>query len=205
MDPSNGRSQNPDRRSRTPSRAEARTDVAAAAPATPIARWVQVCGAAAILAALPTVIWRSLIGFGFTLGTPDSWRNAEQIPGVGTSYVLTLSAVQLLAALLALVLIVPNADRVPRWSPVLPGRRAPTSLVVGVGLLGASLVAALCVLSIVNWAQVNPFRDAGTVSGWSYLCWGCYVVAPAWPVLLTATILGYGRGRRISRLAPKGR
>ena len=163
-----------------------------------MARWVLVCGVGTILVAVPTVIWRALVGFGLTLGTPESWRRAEQIPGIGTNYVLTLSAFQLTAALLTLVLIVPDADRVPRWTSVAAGRRAPLRVVVGTGLLGAVLVAVLCLLSVINWVHVDPFRDAITVSGWSYLCWGCYLVAPAWPVLLTATVVGYWQARHQS-------
>lgn len=136
-----------------------------------------------------------LVGLGLTLGTPASWRQSEAIPGAGTGYVIVLSAVQLTAAMLTLVLVVPKADRVPRWSPMAPRRRLPPRVVVGTGLIGASLVVALCVLSVVHWAQVDPFRDAVTVTGWSYLCWSCYLVAIAWPMLVIATVIGYWGAR----------
>lgn len=72
-----------------------------------------------------------------------------------------LSAIQLAAALLTLVLFIPNADRVPRWSPVAASRRMPVSVIVGASLIGAALAMTLCVLSVVHWSQVNPFGDAG--------------------------------------------
>lgn len=158
-------------------------------------RRTRACGFAAIAAALPTVIWRVLVGLGATLGTPESWRRSEQLPGSGTSYVIGLSALQLAAALLTLVLVVPGADRVPRWSPVAAGRRMPRSLVVGVSLIGSLALMLVCVLSVINWRSVDPFHDAATVSDWSVLCWACYAAALAWPVLLIATTLGYWRSR----------
>lgn len=166
-------------------------------------RWVWVCGIAAILAALPTVSWRVLVGLGLTLGTLGSWRQSEALPGAGTSYVVALSAIQLTAALLTMVLFIPNVDRVPRWSPVAPSRRMPMSAVVGCGLIGAILVLTLCVLSVAHWGQVDPLGDARTVSGWSYLCWSCYLIVPAWPVLLIATSIEYWKARRRTSTEPR--
>lgn len=159
-------------------------------------RWVRVCGLGAIVAALPTVIWRVIVGLGLPLGTPRSWRRSEALPGAGTSYVIALSAIQLAAALLTVVLFAPNADRVPRWSPLAAGYRLPTGLVVAASLAGSAVLTVLCVLSAVNWDRVDPFRDAQSVSGWSYLCWSCYAATIAWPVLLVATTVGYRTARR---------
>lgn len=159
------------------------------------ARWWRWCGRGAIVAALPTVVWRVVVGLGVPLGTPAAWRDAQQLPGSGTAYVLVLSTIQVVAALATLVLIVPGLDRVPTWSPVLPGRRVPAILVVAVSLLGAFVVGAVCVLSIVNWARVDPFRDATEITGWAVLCWACYAVALAWPLLLIASAIGYGLNR----------
>lgn len=60
----------------------------------------------------------------------------------------------------------------------------------------AGVPAAVCVLSVVNWHNVNPFGDAAGTSGWSVLCTACYAAALARPVLLAFTIAGYARGRR---------
>lgn len=108
---------------------------------------------------------------------------------------MTLSAMHLVAALLTVVLFVPDADRIPRWSPVAAGRRLPGSLVVGVSLIGSAVLSAICLVGAIKWSRVDPFRDARAVSGWSYLCWACYAAAMAWPVLLTATTVGYWRAR----------
>jgi fumarate reductase subunit D len=49
------------------------------------ARWWQWCGAGAIVASLPSAIWRVLVGIGLPLGTPGSWRASQQVPGRGTA------------------------------------------------------------------------------------------------------------------------
>lgn len=156
---------------------------------------MSVCGTGAIAAALPTVAWRALLGLGFELGTPAGWRNAQNLPGSGTSYVLTLSALQLCAALLTLVLILPHGDRVPPWRRTDPSRRLPMTLVVGCSGIGTVLLGYLCIASAVNWSHVDPFSDAPSTA-WAWLCWACYAAAPLWPVLLAVTTVGYVRTRR---------
>lgn len=157
---------------------------------------MRVCAWLAVAGALPTVLWRVLVGFGLTLGTPEWWRTAQELPGSGTAYVLTLSSVQLAAALATLLLIHPRGDRVPRWSPITPGARLPASVVGTIALTGAAILVWLCVASAINWDAVDPFSDADGWNGWAVLARSCYAVAPLWPVFLTATTIGYLRGRR---------
>jgi len=158
-------------------------------------KWATVGAWAAVVAALPTVLWRALLGLGLHLGTPDSWRAAEKIPGSGTAYVLLLSTLELFAALLTLRLVQPDGDVVPRWSPIRAGRRLPRELVCLIALTGAVVLMALCVLSIVYWHAVDPFAgEAG--SWWSRLCAACYLAALAWPPALVASVTGYLISRR---------
>lgn len=164
-----------------------------------VATWWQRCGVGAIVAALPSTVWRVVVALGVPLGTPTSWRDVERLPGSGTWYVLGLSTIQLFAALATLVLIVPGGDRIPGWSPVAPGRRLPATVVVSISLLGALIVGVVCVASIVHWRRVDPFRDATAITAWSVLCWVCYIAAPAWPLLLAASSAGYGLARRAAR------
>lgn len=153
-------------------------------------RWAVVAAWTAVVTALPTVLWRALVGLGVDLGTPSSWRASQDIPGSGTAYVLTLSALELLAALLTLRLVRPGGDVVPRWSPIRAGRRLPTALVSLIALAGALALTTLCVLSIRYWWAVNPFAGQPS-SGWSRLCSGCYLVALGWPPALVTTVIGY--------------
>jgi hypothetical protein len=148
-----------------------------------------------VAAALPTVLWRVIVGLGGRLGTPASWRAAEHIPGPGTAYVLVLSLLELAAALLTLLLAHPRGDRLPGWRPIAPGLRVPAPLVAAIALTGAAVVVFLCVASAINWCNVDPFAGA-PFSGWAALCWGCYAAAPLWPIFLIATTLGYLRSHR---------
>lgn len=160
-------------------------------------RWVRICGYGAIAAALPTVVWRVVVGLGPHLGTPAEWRHKQHLPGSGTWYVLLLSVLQLGAALLTLVLIRPGQDRMPVWAPFRAGRRLPTGLVANGSGVGIAALAFLCVESAVHWDKVDPFSGA-PATGWAWLCWICYAIALLWPVLLCATTIGYvaARGRR---------
>lgn len=150
---------------------------------------------------MPTVLWRALLGFGLDLGTPASWRAAQKLPGSGTAYVLMLSALELLAAMLTLRLIRPNGDVVPSWSPIRAGRRLPTGLVCLIALGGAAVLVVLCALSIRHWGAVDPF--AGEVSSWwSRLCDGCYLAALGWPPAVITSVMGYLISRRRSTSCP---
>jgi len=153
---------------------------------------------ASVLAALPSVLWRTLIGLGFDLGTPAAWRTEQDIPGAGTAYVLVLSAMQLYAALLALRLVRPGGDVVPRWSPVHAGRRLPTWLVSLVALVGATLLAAMCAMGLDNWAAVDPFAGEPS-SGWSRASDVSYLAVLIWPPALVAVVIGYVISRRRAR------
>ncbi|MDN5915586.1 MAG: hypothetical protein L0I76_10845 [Pseudonocardia sp.] len=164
-------------------------------PPRAVPKWAVASAWTAVVAALPTVLWRALVGFGLDLGTPDSWRAAQDIPGPGTAYVLTLSVLQLLAAVLALRLVRPGGDVVPRWSPIRAGHRLPAGLVCLIALTGAVVLTALCALSILNWSAVDPFAGEPG-SAWSRLCAGCYLATLLWPSALVTSVIGYALSRR---------
>jgi hypothetical protein len=159
---------------------------------TAVPRWVPACAWLAVVAALPTVLWRAVVGLGADLGTPGHWRAAQHLPGSGTVYVLALSLIQLAAALLTLRLIRPRGDRVPGW-----GVRLPAWVVAVIAFTGAAVLVFLCVASAINWGNVDPFAGA-PFTGWAGLCLACYLVAPLWPLFLIATTVGYLRSRRLT-------
>lgn len=155
----------------------------------PMPRWIVWCAWGAFLSALPTTIWRALLGAGFTLGTPGHWREFQEIPGNGTWYVLGLSVFQFLVSAASLLLTVDVRRLTPAWTPDWLRRHAG---VIGgtLGLLGAAILAVLVVLSIVNWHRVDPFAGE-PYDGWAWLCLSCYVATAFWPVLLAAASIGY--------------
>lgn len=93
------------------------------------------------------------------MGTPAHWRQTEQVPGSGTSYVLTLSGLQLAAVLLTLVLIRPYGDRLPR-GVTMPGPRLPLKFVVGCSGAGIATLSFLCIASATHWSNVDPFMGS---------------------------------------------
>src|ERR1700722_7465622 len=120
-----------------------------------VSRWASWCGWVAVVAAMPTVVWRGVVGVGASLGTPEHWRQVQGLPGAGTAYVFVLSVIQACAALMTFVLIRPGADRIPRWRPLAPGRRLSLRVVAGVSMAGVSALTFLCIGSVANWAKVN--------------------------------------------------
>ena len=166
-----------------------------AVPPNFVPRWAAAAAWTTVLAALPTSLWRVLVGFGVDLGTPATWRAEQDLPGTGTAYVCLLSVLQLLAAVLALRLVRSGGDRVPGWSPIRAGRQLPTIVVCLFAVSGAVALAALCVLSITNWSAVSPFTSEPS-SGWSWLCTGCYLALLLWPPALLVSVIGYAIGRR---------
>ncbi|GAB2471626.1 hypothetical protein GCM10027063_10230 [Promicromonospora xylanilytica] len=144
---------------------------------------------AGIAAALPTALWRIPLILGFTLGTPTAWREAQDIPGTGTWYLLGLSLVQLAAIACMLALTIEPARLTPHWlrarRPLLVPR------VVGIaGAIGALVLALLVTMSIIAWDKVDPFSGAA-YGIWGWLCAGCYLLAALWPLFFGTASLRY--------------
>jgi len=144
----------------------------------------------AVAASAPTVVWRAVVGLGFPLGTPDSWRTFQHIPGSGTVYVLSLSLFQAVAAALTLRLASPDGDRIP-----FTRRRVPRRAVAAIAFAGAALLVAVCVFSVLAWNKVDPFAGQPH-DGWALLCLACYLCALLWPVFLVLTTVSYLRRTR---------
>ncbi len=163
------------------------------APGTP--RWAVLAAYGAVLSVVPSGVWRTAVGLGVPLGWSDAELRSQRIPGPGTTYVLSLTALSLVAASLTLGLVHRWGEVVPRWVPGVGGRRIPPLLVVVPAALGAMVVAALSVMSVVSWDNVSGFADQPG-SGWAKLMAACYVPAAAWGPLLMAATIAYWRRRR---------
>jgi len=148
-----------------------------------------------VLSVVPSAIWRTAVGLGVDLGWSQEHLDLEQIPGFGTFYVIGLSVLSLLASSLSLGLVRPWGERFLTWLPRLGGRSVPVLVGVVPAVLGASLVMAVTVVSIVRWDQVSGFADRPG-SGWARLMVACYLPAALWSPMLLALTWDYWRPRR---------
>ncbi|HEY5821314.1 MAG TPA: hypothetical protein VIT20_05030 [Propionibacteriaceae bacterium] len=161
-------------------------------PGTP--RWAFIAAWSTVACVVPSGLWRTAVGLGAPLGWSAEHLALERIPGFGTAYVIGLSLGSLLASALTLGLVYRWGERFPDWVPGLGGRQLPVVPVVVVALLGALVVALICVLSIVNWDSVSGFADRPD-SGWARLMMACYLPALLWAPLLAAVTVVYARRR----------
>ncbi|MBB4895439.1 hypothetical protein FHS39_004517 [Streptomyces olivoverticillatus] len=177
-------------------------------PGTP--RWARLAAHAVALVVLPSSLWRLLMTAGMA-GVGHSENPSYHSQPSDYIYVLLLSIVSEGIALLTLGLVKPWGEVVPRWLPVIGGRRVPVKAAVIPALAGSALLALLAA-----WFFLNPIffhvhftpaiGDKGTphshleVSGWSKVLFAvCYLPLLAWPVLVTACALAYRRRRSATR------
>ncbi|QES07044.1 hypothetical protein DEJ44_16445 [Streptomyces venezuelae] len=157
-----------------------------------VPRWAILAAHAVPLATLPSGLWRLALVAGLPV-TQDAELGAMTL---GTSvYVVSLSVVSELLALLTLGLVRPWGEVFPRWLPFLGGRRVNAATATGAAFAG---VAGLC--AIAGWGvyassaglgpgiPASPAQDALLIA--------CYAPLAAWPVLLAAVAVAYHRRRR---------
>jgi hypothetical protein len=132
----------------------------ASVPTTAAPRWAVIAAHAAAITPLPSAVWRLLLVFGFSAGYTDRGLVDLDIGNGGWFYLLLLSVLTELAALLTLGLVQPWGQVVPRGVPVLGGRAIAAKPVVIAAGVGA---VALIVLwtPLVAW---GPLLAAVTVS-----------------------------------------
>jgi len=161
-------------------------------------RWAIRAAHMTALVTLPTGIWRLLLATGFPAGYTDAGHTAMGFTGWGAVYVVGLSVGSEALALLTLGLVRPWGEVLPRWIPLLGGRRVrPLAAVVPAGL-GAVALTVLWTPLLAWWAVPHPDMTAlgDTVVGFLYL------PLVAWGPLLGAVTLSYHRRRRAARPGP---
>lgn len=158
--------------------------------ATPDApRWAVRTAYAVPLITLPSGLWRLALAAGLPV-TSEPVRT-----GWGVAYVLVLTAVTEGLALLTLGLVQPWGEVVPRWIPLIGGRRVRPLAAVVPALAGAFVLFALSVL--VGFVQGgNLVGGALTDSrAQEVLLVVCYTPLLAWAPLLAVTAIAYYRRR----------
>ncbi|WP_055696588.1 MULTISPECIES: hypothetical protein [Streptomyces] len=154
-----------------------------------VPRWAALAAHAVPLLTLPSALWR----VGFVAGLP---LLAEPQRGAGEAvYILMLSVVSEGLALLTLGLVREWGEIVPRWIPVLGGRRVRPLAAAVPAFLGAAALT-----SLVGWAfyaQFAGLADGGVTDSTAQtaLLLVCYAPLMAWPPLLAAVAWAYYRRR----------
>jgi hypothetical protein len=161
-------------------------------PGTP--RWAVWAAYGVVLCVLPSAVWRIAIGLGADLGTTEAWREFQGVPGAGSVYVIGLSLLSIGAAALTLGLVQPWGEVVPRWMPLIGGRRVHHRVSLSVAGLGAVCVMAICWMSVVNWEQIIGFRGR-PAPGWYEVVTAAYLPTLLWGPLLL--LVSWARWRRV--------
>ncbi|WP_223290999.1 hypothetical protein [Streptomyces avicenniae] len=158
--------------------------------------WAVRAAHAAALVTVPSGIWRLLLAAGFTAGYTEAGYEAMGFTGWGAVYVVGLTVGGELLALLTLGLIRPWGEVLPRWVPVVGGRRPNQRAVTVAAGLGAGVLTLALGQFAFWWAF--PHQDmtplGSTIAGILYL------PLVAWGPLLAAVTLAHHRRRHAAGL-----
>lgn len=107
-------------------------------------RWAVWAAHAAALTPLPSSLWRIGLAFGLPLGYTEAGFGVIRPPGVwGPAYLVTLSVLTEVAALLTLGLVHRWGEVLPGWVPFVGGARIPRFAAVVPAGLGVVVLAGL--------------------------------------------------------------
>lgn len=155
-------------------------------------RWAVVAAHLVPLVTLPSGLWRLALVADVPLGLHADGAPVA-VHGWEAVYIVGLSVVSELLALLTLGLVRPWGERAPSWLPFGGGRRvAPFAAVV------PATAGAVALAVIWAWA-FRDFPDVGSLgftgAGWHVLMVLCYAPLLLWAPLLGAVTYGYYRRR----------
>ncbi|WP_410618220.1 hypothetical protein [Amycolatopsis sp. cmx-8-4] len=152
-------------------------------------RWAVVAAHLVPVVTLPSGLWRIALVAGLPLGL----RVGDADVGGDAAYIVGLSVVSEALALLTLGLVRPWGERVPRWVPLLGGRRVVPWAAIGPAAAGAVALAVI-------WGfAFRDFPDFGLVAfshpAGHVLLVACYLPVLLWAPLLAAVTWSYYRRR----------
>lgn len=180
-------------------------------PAAGVPRWARIAALAIPLTVLPSSLWRIAVctfHAPITRGDLLSRVTSSGLPGLPLwLYVILLSVVSELLAFAAVGLVSAWGEVVPRWIPVLRGRRVPALSAVIPAALGATVLTLLW-----TWVAVTMSlglridgRPQAQLSPVSFTDWQGLVAVAAyaplllWGPLLAAVTVSYWRRRHGAR------
>ncbi len=155
-------------------------------------RWAVVAAHLVPLATLPSGLWRVGLALGFSMGLVIDGTPAHVEGGEAVS-IAALSIVCELLALLTLGLVRPWGERVPRWIPLLGGRRVHPMAAVVPAAAGAVALQAIWAYAFRGFPDVAGFDFAGGF--WQLVLVVCYMPLLLWAPLLAVVTWAYYRRR----------
>ncbi|MFI2780825.1 hypothetical protein [Streptomyces sp. ALB3] len=172
-------------------------DGATLVPAAPhVPRSIRLAAHAAALTLVPSGLWRIAVAVGWDSGFTDEVLHPENFPGEGSPYLIGLSLFAEALGLLTLGLVHSWGEEVPRWVPVLGGRRVPVPAAVIPASIGAALVTVVTFTGAFGWNDADNMGAAGSPEGGLYwLMTACYLPLLAWGPLLAVVTIAYYRRR----------
>ncbi|MGY0057483.1 hypothetical protein ACWY4P_13100 [Streptomyces sp. LZ34] len=122
-----------------------------------VPRWARLAALGAALTNVPSALWRAAIAVGIPVGLAQSEYDQMDAPGQGSFFLIGLSVVSELFALLALGLVRGWGEIWPRWIPFLHGRRVPATT-WGTWLLNIAYAPLLLWGPLLGMATVHYYR-----------------------------------------------
>ncbi|KWT58543.1 hypothetical protein ADL21_28410 [Streptomyces albus subsp. albus] len=164
----------------------------------PVPRWADITAHAIPLLLLPQCLWRLPFAFDFRMGLIDP--NAPEWVWWAVPYVFGLSIVSEALALLSFGLVRGWGETVPRWLPVIGGKRIPPFAAVVPAALGGLGATAFWAPTLLHWLNVPGFEGLGFSSiWWEVLAKVCITPGMLWgPLVLALTCAYYVRRCRPS-------
>jgi hypothetical protein len=151
----------------------------------------------AVLTTIPSALWRMAMAVGIPVGVSKKVLSERfGFPGWGTVYVFGLSLLLVGLGSLTLGLVQRWGEVVPRWIPILGGRRVPPMAAVVPASVGAILLTLLWASKMSNFDVVaEEFALEGPEQA---VVMACYAPLLLWGPLLAVATVSYYRRRRIS-------
>jgi hypothetical protein len=166
-----------------------------------VPRWAHLIAWATVGCTIPSCAWRVAAGFGIDVGFTGELGRLYHGPRF-IAYVWILTLVSQGAAMLTLGLVRPWGEWVPRWIPVLSGRRIPAPAAIVPAALGGLTVTILSMT--IALSPRSPLSHPDFPHGTPGLVMKvCYAPLLAWGPLVIAVTAAYTR-RRYPRLRSVG-
>lgn len=164
-----------------------------------VSRPVRWAAKGAALTLLPTGVWRVSIALGAPSGfSPPNAMHDVEPGGFFSIYMIVLSIFAECLGLLTLGLVQRWGEVLPRWVPLLGGRRIPTLAAVIPASLGALILIPLTIVAALHWNEPDtngaPDAPTGTAEVIMNLC---YAPMLLWGPLLAVATVAYYRRRRV--------